>query len=171
MTTEARPFDRAALETLYVRLERPLYNAAYRWTWEPEEARELVQEAFVRLWARRDQVRPKTVEPLVWRITLNLCRNRRRWHRLRTFFGLDRDHVDDRPGADVLLLGVERSRSVRAAIEQLPEGEREALLLTHFSGLSYRDAAEILGVAEGTVGSRRNAAVRRLRGVLEVHDA
>ncbi|MCB9686816.1 MAG: sigma-70 family RNA polymerase sigma factor [Alphaproteobacteria bacterium] len=171
MTTEARPFDRAALEALYVRLERPLYNAAFRWTWEPEEARELVQEAFVRLWAKRDEVRPETVEPLVWRITLNLCRKRRRWHRLRTFFGIDRDRPDERPGADALLLGVERAREVRAAVEALPDAEREALLLTHFSGLSYRDAAAILGVAEGTVGSRRNAAVRRLRGVLEVHDA
>ena len=72
-----------ALEALYVRLEGPLYNVAYRYVWDAAEAQDIVQEAFVRLWRARDRVRMQTVEALVYRIALNLARNRRRWLRLR----------------------------------------------------------------------------------------
>ena len=70
--------DRRRLEDLYIRLEKPVYNVVYRWVWNREEAQDLVQEAFVRLWRMQDRVRLETVEPLVFRIALNLAANRRR---------------------------------------------------------------------------------------------
>lgn len=160
------PFDRAALEVLYVRLERPIFNALYRWTWSAEEAQDLVQEAFVRLWAMRDRVRPATVEPLIWQIATNLARKRRRWSRLRAFLGVDERRADPSDGPDAGLLGAERATAVRAAIDALPERDREVVLLTHFSELSTREVAEILGIPEGTVGSRRNRAMTALRAAL-----
>lgn len=166
----AAPFDRGALEVLYARLERPMYSALYRSTWDAEEAQDLVQEAFVRLWAIRDRVRPATVEPLVWRIATNLARKRRRWSRLRAFFGLDERRADPGDGPDAGLLGAERAASVRAAIEALPERDREVVLLTHFSELSTREVAEVLGIPEGTVGSRRNRAMAALRATLTALD-
>ena len=164
--TSGVPFDRAALERTYVRLERPVYNVVYRLTWSAEDAHDIVQEAFVRLWTMRERVRPETVDPLVYRIALNLARNRRRWARLRSFFGLDERHADQRPGADERLLGEERALEIRAAVDRLPEGERAVILLTHFSELSYREVAGILDIPEGTVGSRRNSALRALRDAL-----
>ncbi len=158
--------SRARLESLYVELEPRLYNVVYRWIWEPEEAHEIVQEAFVRLWRMRARVRAATVEPLIWRICLNLARKRRRWRRLRVFVGLS----PSRPAADadpeVRLRGAQRADRIREAVEALPEAQRQVVMLCHFSELSYREVAQVLQIPEGTVGSRRNAALARLRGSL-----
>jgi RNA polymerase sigma-70 factor, ECF subfamily len=159
------PLDRAHLERLYVRLERPVYNVVFRWVWSAEEAADVVQDAFVRLWAARARVRPETVEPLLWRTALNLARNRRRWLRLRTFLGLAAE-ADPAPSAEAALSDTERALRVRAAVDALPDAQRSVILLTHFSELSYREVAEILQIPEGTVGSRRNHALGTLRDAL-----
>lgn len=158
--------DRAALEALYVELEPRLYNVVYRWLWEPEEAHEIVQETFVRLWRVRARVRLETVRPLVWRICTNLARKRRRWRRLRTFVGLSEGRRAPDPTAESLLLQAQRAQQVRDAVEALPGAQRQVVLLCHFSELSYREIAQVLQIPEGTVGSRRNAALARLREAL-----
>ena len=94
--------DDAEIERLYLRLEKPLFNVVYRWLWQAEEAHDLVQEAFVRLVRMRDRIEPATVEALVYRIALNLARNRRRARRLWRWVGLEAapDAPAPAPGAD-----------------------------------------------------------------------
>ena len=53
MGGERERFDEKKLETFYARLEKPVYNVVYRWLWREEDARDVVQEAFVRLWRMR----------------------------------------------------------------------------------------------------------------------
>jgi RNA polymerase sigma-70 factor (ECF subfamily) len=60
----------------------------------------------------------------------------------------------------------ELSRTVRQGIETLPEGEREAISLAYFAGLSYASVAERLGLPEGTVKSRIRMGMRRLARTL-----
>ncbi|MHC4492495.1 MAG: sigma factor-like helix-turn-helix DNA-binding protein, partial [Planctomycetota bacterium] len=55
---------------------------------------------------------------------------------------------------------------VRTAVEDLPEGQRMVFLLAEAQGLKYREISEILEIPIGTVKSRMNAAVGRLRGLL-----
>jgi DNA-directed RNA polymerase specialized sigma24 family protein len=62
--------DADDLERLYTRLERRLANVVYRWVWSMDEAQEIVQEAFVRLWRMRARVDLRTVEPLVYRMSV-----------------------------------------------------------------------------------------------------
>src|SRR5439155_4671991 len=85
---EAR-LDRAMLEQLYVKLEKPMFNVVYRWLWNAADAREVTQEAFLRVWKARERVEVETVEPLLYKTALNLASNRRRAGRVRRFFGLD----------------------------------------------------------------------------------
>lgn len=54
------------------------------------------------------------------------------------------------------------SESVRAALDQLPEGEREAIALAYFGGLSYMEVAKRLGAPEGTVKSRIRSGMKKL---------
>lgn len=152
--------DREALHALYVRLEKPLYNAVYRWVWNSEEAAEVVQEGFVRLWGMRDRVDMSTVEPLIWRITLNQAakrhRSRKRWQ---TLPWMDRAGVAEE---DPLV-----RQDVRDAVEALPEELRQVVLLCSFSGMSYAEVGEVLGIPEGTVGSRKNRAMTCLKESLQ----
>ncbi|MCB9762632.1 MAG: sigma-70 family RNA polymerase sigma factor [Alphaproteobacteria bacterium] len=166
MTAGAPGLDRAALEALYVRLERPMVNVVLRWTWEPEEAQEIVQEAFLRVWRMRVRVRPDTVEALLWRVALNLASKRRRWRAVRSFFTLAGLSAGE-PSPGERLDDAGRARRVRAAVEALPERQRQVVMLSAFSGLSYKEIGDILGVPEGTVASRRHHALARLRAALE----
>jgi RNA polymerase sigma-70 factor (ECF subfamily) len=120
---DARPsLDQPALEALLPRLEKPLFNAVYRWLWDSAEARDVVQEAFVKLWDMAARVDLATVEPLVWRLALNAAAHRRRRRRLWQWLTLEA--VTDRggagKGADEAL--ADRQRRRRAARgDELPE--------------------------------------------------
>lgn len=165
---DAPTLDRAALERLYVEMEARLVNVVYRWVWDMDAARDVVQDAFVRLWDARERVRLQTVEAYLYRIALNGAAKRRRWHKVRGFVGLEavRARASDDVPADIALLGSERAARVRAAVEALPEKHRRVVMLCELAELSYAEVAAILGVAEGTVASRRHHALRRLRAAL-----
>ena len=156
------------LERLYSRLEKPVYNVVYRWVWDREEARDLVQEAFVRLWKMRRRVVTETAEPLVYRIALNLARSKLRRRRILRFVTFDT--LQEGPGEpgnqERDLAESERRSRLHEAVLALPEELRQVITLCEFTELRYDQVAEALGIPEGTVGSRRNRALKRLRGML-----
>lgn len=162
---------------LYQRLETPLYNAAYRYVWQRSDAQDLVQEAFLQLWQRRDQIAPDTADRYLWVTTLNLARKRRRWRALRQFLSIDSSHRDglpidgaeltaDTPSPEQQLANSQQDGHLRAAIDTLSEKLRQVLLLTEFSELSYDTVAQLLEIPAGTVASRRNLAIKQLRVAL-----
>ncbi len=157
--------SRAALEQLYERLEKPLFNVLYRWVFNSDEAHDLVQETFLRLWRKRQEVRMETVEPLTFRIATNLAANRRRanklwrWVTLEAVQGFSTRSTD----AEAALARREDRHLVQRAIAALPEKLRRVIVLCELSGMSYKQVAETLRIPIGTVGSRRNAALKRLR--------
>lgn len=157
---------KAALEALFLAVEAPLTNVVYRWLWDREEARDVIQEAFLRLWKMGDRVDWQRAEALVYRIALNLAANRRRWRKLRQFVGLE-SAASILPGADDALDEARRSRAVVEAIEGLSEAHRQVLTLDAFTELSHAEIAAILDIPVGTVASRKHAAIARLRGALE----
>ena len=143
----------------YRALEKPLYNVVYRWLWDPMESQDVVQEAFLRCWRRRDRIRADGFRALIYRTALNLAANQRRrkklW-RLVSFESFPEPAAED--GTDALL-----ARPVRQAIDALPNPLKRVLLLSEVAGMSYAEIAEITGVEEGTVGSRRTRALALLR--------
>jgi len=162
------PLSEAALEELYLRLERPLYNAVFRWIWDGAEARDVVQEAFVKLWSMAGRVEPSTVEPLVWRLALNAAANRRRSRRLWQWLTLEvlsAEAGSARP-ADQALQDHEREAALRRAVDELPEKLKKVILMCEFSEMGYAQIAATLGIPEGTVASRRNAALKKLEQTL-----
>jgi RNA polymerase sigma-70 factor (ECF subfamily) len=158
----------ADLEQLYTRLERPLYNVVYRWVWDPDEAQEIVQESFVRLWRMRGRVNMETVRPLVYKIALNLAASRRRARKLWRWVSLDAlsDVPSSAASAEESLSAERRQARFRRAMDSLPEELRRVVMLCEFSELSYGEIGALLSIPEGTVGSRRNRALRRLKAVL-----
>lgn len=165
---EAGALDRAQLERLYVKLEKPMFNVVYRWVWNASDAQEIVQEAFLKVWRARDRVDVETVEPLLYRTALNLASNRRRSSRLWRWLGLEdaADEPSGAPASDEALEAMRKKKAVRDAIESLPERLREVLLLAEYAELSYDEIAKMLEIPVGTVGSRRNTALARLEEAL-----
>ena len=156
------------LEQLYVRLERPLCNLVFRWVWRMDDAQDVVHDTFIRLWRMRERIDMDTVEPLLYTIALNLAASRRRSQKLWRWVTLDslRDATSaDRPADETLTAYAERTR-LRAAVEALPEDLRQVVVLCEYSEFTYAQIAEILSISVGTVGSRRNRALRRLKETL-----
>lgn len=175
---DAPTFDRAQFEALFVRLEKPVFNVVYRWLWNVDEARDVTQEAFMKLWTARQRVRVESVEALLFQGALNLAANRLRGRKVRRFFTLGLgeadDAVDEREGADASLEVQQRRAKVRAAVEALPEKLKAVVMLCEFSGLSTAQMSEALGIPPGTVASRRSlamAALEKSLGPLELEMA
>jgi RNA polymerase sigma-70 factor, ECF subfamily len=157
-------FGTPEFEALYLRLEKPVFNVVYRWLWNTEEARDVTQEAFMKVWDARRRVVLATVEPLVFRSALNLAANRLRGRKLRRFFSLESaEHAVDLQADPHGSLEVqERRAGVRKAIDALPEKLRSVVVLCELSGLSTQQIAATLKIPPGTVSSRRSLAMAAL---------
>lgn len=155
---------RPELEECYSELEGPLFNFALRWTWDRTVAEEMVQEAFVRVWQKRDRIDRATLKPLLYKIVQNLALTERRREFVKRKFpvvgwllgGASRDTEKEYSDKQTWL-------ALQEAVEALPEELRKTLLLCEFSDLSYDDIAVILEIPAGTVASRKNRAIRLLK--------
>lgn len=156
-----------ALYASYRRLEKPLYNVLYRKLWQAEDCQDLIHDAYLRIWARRDKVDEATLDRLVWTTVLNLARNRLRWRRLWRLAPLDAvaPLQANETGEDFLA-----TRRLRKALEKLPGASRDVLLLAEFGGMRGAEIATILGIPPGTVASRKHHAIKQLKTLLGAHD-
>lgn len=162
---DAREDWEGRFEALYHELEKPLFNTVYRWLWDDQEAMDLVQEAFTRLWATRTRIDPIRAPAWLFRTAVNLAANRRRGRKLWSWIGLETVISQLRTSAapaESRLLQNERERNLRRAVDALPERHRTVLVLARFSGMSYGAIALMLAIPEGTVASRLNQALHLL---------
>ncbi|MET0282260.1 MAG: RNA polymerase sigma factor [Steroidobacteraceae bacterium] len=163
--SEGQAFAAAHWQQLYERLEKPLYNLAFRYVWVAQEAEDVVHDAFLQLWARRERIESATADRYLWTSVLNLARKRRRWARAKRFV-LFEEWEQQSPGAHAADAAASQEADgarLRAAIEKLPEKLRTVLLLAEFSEMGYDEIAQLLAIPKGTVASRRHLAVLHLR--------
>ena len=167
--TGAPGISEAEWQALYRRLEKPLYNLAYRYVWQSHEAQDILHDAFLQLWRRRERMLRATADRYLWITVLNLCRKRRRWGRAKRFLqGDDELHaLEDAQSVEANAARTEQHSLLNQAIERLPEKLRTVLLLAEFSEMSYEAISEMLSVPPGTVASRRHLAVKQLRVALQ----
>jgi RNA polymerase sigma factor (sigma-70 family) len=148
------------------------------------DADEVAQDAFVKAWYGLPSFRDGAAfRPWLLRIVVNEARNRRRaagrraGHELR--FAADRamQAGETAPSPEAAVLVAESRRSVQAALDALPDRQRDVVACRHLLGLSEQETAAVLGLAPGTVKSRTSRALRRMQRTLaagrdeELHDA
>ncbi len=143
-----------------------VYRQAYRLTGNQQDAEDLTQDVFVRVFRALDSYRPGSFEGWLHRITTNLFLDRmRRRSRLR-FDGFS-DGAEERlpattPTPERACTDAALDADVERALARLPEDFRVAVVLCDVEGLSYQEIATELGVKLGTVRSR----IHRGRGLL-----
>ena len=164
--------DAGALEALYDRYGRAAYSLARRILTEETVAQDVVQEVFLSLWrdARRFDAGRGTVATYLLSMThhraVDVVRreeNLRRWRTSDERLELAPDpkaRVEDEVEAS------ERRAEVRAAIKDLPDPQRQALLLAYFGGYTQREVAALVGVPLGTVKTRMAAGMRKMKEAL-----
>lgn len=173
--------DAEAFRLLVRRHQRPLYNFALRQVGVASTAEDIVQDAFVRIVQGaagfQEHARFTT---WAYTITRNLCIDhlRRRAHRRHASLdaasgpGSDPAPLGERvpasaPGADRAAIGRELQARIAAAVEALPDDQREVFLLRQVGELPFKEIAAVVGVPENTVKSRMRYALERLQAALE----
>jgi RNA polymerase sigma-70 factor, ECF subfamily len=143
-----------------------LYRAARAWTRSREEAEDLVQETYARVLARPRLLRGEDEVGYLLRALRNTLISQRRAERRRPATAELVDEVAAETRAADDPAAAAEARQLYAAIAELPEEFRDALVAIDVAGLSYQEAARALGVREGTVTSRlfraRDRVARRL---------
>jgi RNA polymerase sigma-70 factor, ECF subfamily len=166
--------DEEALSPLMARHERRLYGIAYGYLRNSEDALEVVQDAFVKLYQQADRVDARA-EPGAWltRVAINGAIDRYRQRKRRgsreiTVESEDWPDVPSPRGHDAIdgLHTEDSRRAIERGLQCLNERQRAVVTLRHFSELSLDEIASTLGVRIGTVKSSLNRALARLKTVM-----
>ncbi|HEY5616632.1 MAG TPA: sigma-70 family RNA polymerase sigma factor [Vicinamibacterales bacterium] len=169
--------DEVACAELVAAHQRMVYGLAFNLLRDPDEALDLSQEVFLRVFRTLSSFRGQSaLRTWIYRIVINQVRNRQRWWRRRhraQQVSLDdylRNCGDLEARQDILpdrlLASKETAAKIWQAMEQLPFDQRTALILREVDGLRYDEIAYSLDIAVGTVKSRLTRARQALRAEL-----
>jgi RNA polymerase sigma-70 factor, ECF subfamily len=159
---------KTAFEALFRKMQPGLVRFAYIHLRDVEDAREVVQEVFINIWDKREQLNfEEELKYYLFRSVKNGCLNFIKKRRLDTVSleeGLTaaEDARDD--GQDT----EQRFKAVMVQINQLPEMCREIFLMSRMEGLSHKEIAEILEIAPKTVENQIGIGLKKIREGLGV---
>jgi RNA polymerase sigma-70 factor (ECF subfamily) len=167
--------DEASCADLVATHQRMVYNLALHLLGDRDEALDLSQEVFLRVFRTLAGFRGQSaLRTWIYRIVVNQARNRQRWWRRRhradqvsldahvEQFG-DLESQNDPSTPDRMFVRKETATRIWNALDQLPFDQRTALVLREIDGLRYDEIAFSLGIAVGTVKSRLTRARQALR--------
>ena len=170
--------DLEAYRVLVERYERRIYHVVYGMVRSQEDARDLAQDCFVKAFQNLHRFRLES-KFYTWlcRIAINLSIDHRRKMKHRNHAAFD-DERGASDGAQVVRLSSRRDNPsenvsrkqlygrIMEAVDQLPDDQRQVLILRELEDMPYKEIADILDIPEGTVMSRLYYARRRLQDVL-----
>ncbi len=181
----AKEGDRKAFEQIYQMYHRRIYNAVYGMLSDADDAQDVTQDVFIRLHDALPTLRAdEAFSTYLYRIALNLCRDRARRKKRVRFQSMDTPRTDSEGEVEPMefpdlgklpeetIAGEELQKRVRQAVQNLSEDHKAVIVMHHFQGMEVNDIARILDVPTGTVKSRlargRDQLHRKLRGYLNV---
>jgi RNA polymerase sigma-70 factor (ECF subfamily) len=166
LVERCRRGDRRAFETLVGRYQKPVFNAALRMLRNPEDARDVAQTVFLKVFEHLGDYDPThRFYSWIYRIALNESINvldRRR--RLEPISG---DEIDERLGAEDEVASEQSARRVQRALMTIKPEYRAVIVLKHFLELSYEDIGQVLELPEKTVKSRLFTARQLLKDAVQ----
>ncbi len=166
MMRDCQEGNRKALDTLVEQLQKPVYNAAYRMLGNADEAADVTQSTFLKVFENIQRYNPQ-YRPFSWtyRIAMNEAidqlKRRKRTEPLKH---------SPKSSADTPPESVAKSQlcdEVQSALMELTEDHRAVIVLRHFGDCSYQDIGQILGLPEKTVKSRLFTARKQMKNKLQ----
>ena len=159
--------DPASVRALVARKLPRLLSLAGRMLGDASAAEDVAQEAFLRVWKQAPRWRPGAARFDTWlyRVALNLCYDRLR-RRRELSYAEPPDRADEAPGPERGLEAADTGRRVSAALQALPDRQREAIVLCHYQELGNIDAAALLEVSVEALESLLGRGRRTMRVVL-----
>ena len=151
LAARAAEGDREAFEQLVHRFQRRIYGFAYRYIRDADEAQDLVQEIFLRLYRKLHSFDPRRpFEPWLWRVAANVCANYLD-KRVPRPAALDGENGQGGTASAPAVMEVTR---LGAALSALPPAYRLLLVLHYQADMPLADIAEALQVSQVTIKSR-----------------
>ena len=160
--------DAAAFRELLDRYSRRVFNLAWHLCANQTEAEDLTQEVFFKVWRSAGTWQPQAkLETWLYRILYNLFIDARRRVKIQPELLSDDIRCDgDTP--EQTLVKKRTAQEIAAAVNSLPDRQKEALALCYYQGLKAKEAAEILSVSQGALESLLFRARQTLKEKLEI---
>ncbi len=167
--------DTQAFNDLVERHQSRAYNLCVRMLGDADAAADVAQDAFISAYKHLPSLRGE-FRPWLMRIVANGCRDVLRSQKRRPSVSLDLERDDDDTpamqladtgdGPEAALMKSELQKTIAGALAEIPDDQREVIILSDIQGLSYQEIADMTGINIGTVKSRLNRARSRLRELL-----
>lgn len=133
-----------SFQNIYRRYAPDVYRFAYWLCADPDLAKDLTSETFIRLWTTKTKIRVETVKAYLFTITRNLFLQSKR--NVQKMIDLNHEIVDGTATADVVAEKRGELRKVSKKMQRLPEIDRAALILRVWEEMPYPEIARILGL-------------------------
>lgn len=166
--------DQQAFAVVYDELAPKIFGLVKRILRDPAMSEEVTQEVFVEIWQQAERFDPDRASVAAWTLTIarrravdRVRREQSQRNRTEALAG-QRDDVVNEPGQQVVD-GLEAG-AVRDALAQLPDDQRDVLVLSFLEGMAHADIAERLQLPLGTVKGRVRGGLKKLRAELEARD-
>ena len=161
-----RKGDMKAFDLLYDQYSQRLYGFAFSMLKNKEDAKEIVQDTFLKLWNKRSEIDTSYslksfLFSISYNITVDLLRKRSKdaefIQHLKTYFR------DEGQKTDELVIFNELSDQLALLLNDLPEQRKRIYLMSREEGLGHREIADQLGIAVKTVENQINLALKHIR--------
>lgn len=168
--------EETVFEELVKRYQKRVYNTTYRMLGSPEDASDMAQETFLRVYRNLNNFREDaSFSTWLFKITTNICRDYLRKEKRNSVKISYEENITEKlspnrselPGEqnnpEEISLRLETQNEIQSLINKLPEKQKEVLVLREFQNFSYEEMAAILDISIGTVKSRLSRARKTIR--------
>lgn len=151
-------------EALFREMYVPLCRKAYKVLKDKETSEDLVQEVFVKIWEKRNELHIATaIQPYLYRAVMNAAFNEIR--KSHPFIELEagKHEAAEQSDSSDMLIYKDTAQKIDSAIDELPPACRTIFILSREDGLSYKEIAESLSISVKTVENQMGKALKILR--------
>lgn len=162
--------DENAFEELVKKYEHSVFNTIYRYIGNSDEAHDIAQEVFIKVWRHVKSFKGKSkFSTWLYRIVVNQCLNYRSKHKEKLISleeTTEKGKIPESLKVEINFKHRRKAEIVRKAIDDLPGRQRIALILSRFESKTYAEIAQIMGVSLSSVESLIFRAKENLRSKL-----